>query len=411
MRPYAFLLILALPVLSARPVEIEKLATIDVPGFQVEIGAWCPGERLLLATNPHWKTLDVFEVPSWDPPVLRPLDFDDDRPGEQGFYTMREATSVTVLPERSVAVISVLGASVTAPGMVIGYDLRAEQRGRMLWMQPVGFHPDSLSASPDGKWVAVACEAEGHPDTPGSVWFLDARDIRADQQAHATPPRATVVFDQFSALLECPNGEVEPEYVAWDPRSRFAAVTCQENDAVLLFDTRAAPALAGVFRTDSEAQPDGVSVLDGVPGPDGRPGCLIGVAEEGALDGLGRLKGQSASFWWVDPERLDEPARMLSRVDLRPLVGGKKPAVRLEPEGILLARHQDTVLGFVVTEKGDHLLAFDLADPAKPRLLQTFKTGDRPEGLLAVREGGRLYVVSCDEGDPAPGEITVLRVR
>lgn len=209
-----------------------------------------------------------------------------------------------------------------------------------------------------------------------------------------------------------PPGAIEPEYVAIDPPSRFAAVSLQENDAVFFVDLRGPrPTAAGVLRLPGGAQPDGIALLDGAAGDGDR--LLMAVAEEGDRAPDGEWRGHALSFWSVRPDRLPE-AELLSRVELLPLFrrSDGRPR-RVDPESVALIRFAGRVLAPATLERRDAVIVVDVTDPRAPIVAGQYPTGRRPEGLIVIPNGEDRLIVTADEGvgDEGPGEITFGRIR
>ncbi len=389
-------------------ISSERLATLDVPALRQEIVAYSPALRLLLATDPHAKEISVYEVPRLDPPELIPLDFDETLPGPQGIPTGNEPTSVALHPTQPAALATVLGDHPADRGRVNFYDLRPESRGRRIHSQEVGCHPDSIAISPDGRWALIANEGEGHPGTPGTITAIDLRGWTVDQALPEGGLPAHEIRPPHERLDAKP-GEIEPEYAAVEPRSRFAAVSLQENDAVLLIDLRRSPPeIAGIVRLPAGSQPDGVALLDEPAGGEEDAG-LLAAAEEGVFDALGRIQGHSVSFWAVRADRLDRP-EFLSRVSLRELFGKEgRPAKRLDPESVVLTRFGGRTAALVGVEQADRVAVFDVTAPRAPALIGEIPTGRQPEGLIVTPRREDLIVITGDEG--GPGEITFGRLR
>ncbi len=392
--------------------ELTHLDTIDVPGLACEIIDYCESEKLLLATDSHWKTLDVFRVESLDPPVLTPIDFDDESSNvAEGIALVREPTSVAVHPSLPIALVTVLGRRPGDAGTVFGFDLRRDTLGRMILKQPVGAHPDSIAISPDGRYAVVACEAERDPDAPGAVWVIDVSGLKVDRYARDGVLPAWEV-PGLSQLLRMPASEVEPEFVAFDPFSRFAVISCQENNLLLTLDLKGPePVFGKPIYLAAGAEPDGVSVLTGVQDSEGRTGCLVATAEEGKLAKYGQVQGHSLSLHWIDPNNVHDEAAPMARVDVRPLVKPSEPESRRDPEAVKLAHFAGRPIAVGATERGDYVYALDLADPTKPRLIGKLKVGDRPEGLILIPHGEDLIAVTGDEGGYGPGTISFVRIR
>lgn len=394
------------------PVELTHLDTIDVPGFVCEMVGYCPSQKLMLSTDTHWDTVDVFRVESLDPPVLIPIDFDDSTPDvAEGIAFDYEPTCVAVHPNLPIALVTVLGRRPGDPGTVYGFDLRPETLGRIILKQHVGAHPDNLAISHDGRYAVVACEAERDPDAPGAVWTIDLQSLSPDRSPDDKPLPAGPV-PGLKDMLNMPECEVEPEFVAIDPHSRFAVVSCQENNLLLPVDLRGVkPTFCKPIYLPEGAEPDGVCILADAQGPDGRTGCFVAAAEEGMFARYGQLLGQSLSLFWIDPNNLNADATPLARLDVRQLVKPSEPNARRDPEAVQLVHFAGRPIAIGTTERGDYAYALDLADPTNPKLIDKFKIGDRPEGLIVIPHGQDLIFVSGDEGHYGPGTLSFIRLR
>lgn len=409
--------------------ELKVLETINVPGWTAEIIGYVPSEDILVSTNSIWDTLDVYEIDWTDPkhPALKAIDFDEEEPSIEGIWTIGEPTSVAVHPTLPLALVVALNEHPEGPGWLLGYDLRrGENLGRMMVRQQTGIHPDSIAISPDGKWALIANEAEGHPDTPGSLTAIDLTTLTMERKAWDEPLQ-THEITGLDKLLEVPVGEVEPEYIAFDPQNRFAAVSCQDNDAVLLVDFRAnPPRLAGddgrargreavgrgVIFLEYGSQPDGVDVIDQIKHPKtGKVGCVVAAAEEGKFTRYGKWTGNAVSLWWVDPDDLTATPQFMSRLNIAKAIDPQEPEKRRDPEAVRFARYQNKLWLFVATERGDRILAIDVNDPTKPRVVDIARVGDRPEGMIVFERDGHLILITGDEGNEGPGEISLTRFK
>ncbi|MBL8695901.1 MAG: hypothetical protein JNJ88_17535 [Planctomycetes bacterium] len=396
------------------PPRLRPRAIIDVPSFAPEIGAFSPAHDVFVHIDACWRTLEVYQL-RWsnpmEPPTLVALDLDEDRPGIQGRPFATTPTSVAAHPTVPVAIVSSVGRFVEEPGQVTAIDLRPQTLGQTLWTQGVGHHPDSVAISPDGRWLVVANEGEGDSRAsvaPGSVSVvkLAGTDLLAHRRFHGALESWQLDVHEGLAL---DAGEVEPEYVAFDPGSRFALVTCQENDGAVVIDLGGPePKVGAKVFLPKGSEPDGCAVLDGYTDPTFGPGCLIALAEEGKFDEQGRWLGQSVSFHWLGPEGLWSKSVLLSRLDVAAAVGqsGKETC----PESVLLKRVGEHTLAFVGIERAHQILEIDVTDPRAPRTAGSARVGKRPEGLLWVEHGGVVWIVSCDEGDDGPGEVSFLSV-
>jgi hypothetical protein len=115
--------------------------------------------------------------------------------------------------------------------------------GEILQMMEVGFLPDMLTYTPNGRQVVVANEGEPNEDysvdPEGSVSIIDlnGRNRRVTEIGFSGLTAADIKGVRISG----PEGttiaqDLEPEYVAVEPGGRFAFVTLQENNAVAKVD-------------------------------------------------------------------------------------------------------------------------------------------------------------------------------
>ena len=401
---------LASTATAAPDLRLERLETVDVPALTQEIVHYSPRDRLLAVTDPFWKTLDLYRVAALGPPRLEPLDFNEDEDGPQGVPLIGEPTSVAVDPNRPLAYVSMLGRHSADRGWVLAVGLGPGEVGRTRRAWRCGFHPDALALSPDGRWLLVANEGEGHPDTPGEIGAFDLQGWYHQTRGAAAPPYRTV--GDLGALFRESAGDIEPEFIAWTPTSGLFAVSCQDNDAVVIGRVGPnGPELTALHFLGYGADPDGVALIDGVPGPQGRPGALLAVAEEGRLDRKGVWKGLAVSLWWIDPAAPGQPPLARGRLAMTEFFAKDFAEGKLRnPESVALARWRGHVLLFAAIEHGDRLGLWEVSDPDRPRLIDFAKVGDRPEGIEVVEEADRLIIITGDEGNDGPGTLTFLQV-
>jgi len=123
--------------------------------------------------------------------------------------------------------------------------------GAFLKAVEVGFLPDQLTFTPDGKKVLVANEGEPNSynqansfDPEGSISIINITN------GVATATVQTATFTAFNSQIDAlraagvrifgPNATVaqdlEPEYIAIDPNGRTAQIVLQENNAIAILD-------------------------------------------------------------------------------------------------------------------------------------------------------------------------------
>jgi DNA-binding beta-propeller fold protein YncE len=393
---------------SSASAHLEHRATIDVPAKTPEIVSLSADGSLLLANDAESRSIVIHSLRrtanAFELPLAAPTD-----PATKAHVFEGEPTSVATHPSLAIAFATVLAEKDTERGRVAALDLRPATLGRELWTQRVGHHPDSVAVSADGRWIVVADEGEGDDDprsTPGSVSVLDLAKLDVFEPRPSDGPIPAWEFD-VSAGIARDAGSTEPEFVAIDPRSRFAVVTCQENDAAVVIALASPPRVMPVrFALSHGAEPDGVAVLDGFTDPELGPGALVAFAEEGEAERGERPAGQAVSFWWLGPEPSFERAVPLSRVDLvGPLDGGKRP----QPENVVFLRREGALFAAVAAERAGCVALLSLADARSPKLLSAAPVGTRPEGLCVLEQGGRTWLVTGDEG-PGPGTISFVEL-
>ena len=137
-------------------------------------------------------------------------------------------------------------------GKVAIFDYRAGVTDRVLTVLDVGFHPDSVTFSPDGSQIVVVNEGEtttgGLTDAPGSVSLIDLTGVGGVGDINMALPVTDIDFSAGNlatgvTLNELRNNQptttpielnVEPEFVKVD--GNLAYVSLQENNAVGVLD-------------------------------------------------------------------------------------------------------------------------------------------------------------------------------
>ena len=392
----------------------ERLSLVPVGRFDLagagnaEIVSICKSSGLVVTTNSRRRSIDFRTLRACENPVLDPVSI---WAGVNGLPTIFEPTSVAVHPQLPIAFATITGRSKTAPGRLIGIDLRPESMGLAVVSLSTGIGPDSVAVSPNGKWLIIANEAEEDAATGGSIQVVSLDGLNIDG-CPADNRLVTFELTELDKRVGSAVGDCEPEFVAFDPLSRFAVVTCQENDCVIVIDLQIErPAIVNTIRLPEGAQPDGVAVLPFVMGPIGSRGCLIGIAEEGGKGVRDGYTGNMVSFCWIDPEKPGSGVALMSRTDVRPWVDPMKPNARLDPEGIVMGYYSGKPFAVVCVERADCVLCLDLTDPMAPKLAGKEPVGSRPEGLAQYSIDGKLYIVAACEGTGGDGTVSLLELR
>ncbi len=317
-----------------------------------------------------------------------------------------EPTSVTVVGSTVLVGVNT-SASYTKPsGEVVAVDLASRKVAARC---DVGGQPDSVAASKDGKYLAVAIENERDEDLndgaipqmpPGHLSILD---LDGDgMPANCDSARKVDV----TGLAAIAGDDPEPEFVDIN-EAGIVAVTLQENNHIVLVDA-ASGEVTGNF-------PAGSVDLDRIPTSKDKViepnGSLKDVAREpdaiGWLSGNrvvtaneGDWKGGSRGFTIFDQsgEVLYDSGNLLEHLAIR---HGHYPASRAskkggEPEGIEVGTFGGEELIFVGSERANMVSVFaDKGADAAPEFRQVLPTGVAPEGLLAIPERN-LFVVAAE---------------
>lgn len=363
--------------------HVTKLRTYDSPGRSAEVISYSHKLGLLLATDSTSKQVMCMQLSNPVTADPKPIDFNHAKRGIQGLQLGGEPTSVACHPNQPFAFTAVN----QGHGRLIVFDLNAAAQGqkKVIIDQRIGLHLDSIAVSPNGQWVVVADEAEGNNNTPGNILVASTNGFRSGKN---------LTFRKVPGLAQAlgrPAGSVEPEFIAIDPSSRFAAVSCQEDNAIAIIRLGNSPSLGSIIRLPSGSEPDGVHII--------RSGgkTILGIAEEGA---------DKASFYEINSSNLS--TRLLSRVNVRHL-GGQ--GSRSDPEGIALFHQGTNLYAAIGIERANRVLVLNLNNPSVPAKEAIVSTGSRPEDIIAISSGNSTIVISADEGKPGRGELSFIKVQ
>ncbi len=379
------------------------------PG-NAEIPAAVPGRPLLLLTNSTAKSLSFLDISDFANVSRLRDDLDLSGYGEP--------TSVSVRPDGRVAVVAIKKGN-GVRGLALALDLKEGREGTVIGLPlEVGYGPDKICFTPDGKMALVADEGEpgDKTDPPGSISFVR---VAADGGL-SLEKRLVLDASAHPALAGFPAAGIEPEYIAVSSDGARAYVTLQENNAVAVLDVPARRVTAvwdlgeaeHEFCVDPGAEtpvfkkmrgrrePDGIAVT-----PDGR---YVITANEGDTDPRdGVLSGtRDIAVWSTQDGRLvgctaDGFERAAAHAGL--LDPGHALKRGVEPEDVCLMEVGGRLLAFVGLERAASVAVVDLSDPARPKVEKLVPTGKAPEGLCALLD--RKAIAAACEGD---GSVTFL---
>lgn len=127
---------------------------------------------------------------------------------------------------------------------------------------------------------------------------------------------------------------------------------------------------------------------------------------DGDFDELVSFGSRSFSIWngttgdlvYDSKNELDKKSQELGFYD-----DGRSDDKGAEPESVVVIKMGTKTILFVGLERADAVMIYDISNPAAPKLMQTIKTGDAPEGLLYISASKsptkRSLLVVSSEGD------------
>ena len=314
-----------------------------------------------------------------------------------------EPTSVAVLGSNALVAVNTSEDYVKVSGKLMVVDIPS--RKLVTEIQLPG-QPDSVTVSPDGKYIAVVIENErdeglgngAPPQLPGgSLVIVDVAG------APSTWKTRTVDFAGIATLFPT---DAEPEYVDIN-EDNIAVVTLQENNHIALVDLASGKVTkhfsAGsvnlekvdlkderpnrVSFTETQAnrlrEPDGVTWLSKTQ---------FATANEGDLNGGSRgftvFNTDGTVAYESNTSFEHEIARAGHYNDRRSDAKGN------ELENIKAARFEGTDYLFLASERSSVVGVYDLSEPNKPKFKQVLPAALSPEGLLTIPSRGLVIAAS-----------------
>lgn len=398
----ALLVTVAAPAASAETgFEIRPGFAPSVAGSVPEILDVTPNGNLLIATNNDFGgeangRLAVFDITNVDAPV------------QKATVVLGAAnettTSVAAVTDRYV-LVGFQTAS-TAGDEIRVYDLLDPANPVLVKTIAVGDGVDSVAVSPDRTRGAAAIENEKDPATDGRVEALNLANADPTQWT-ATP----VALPALDPAEYDEAGDPQPEFVDVNAANQ-AAVTLQEQDAVVIVDLASATVLdfwstgtqtfdADVFNDNllrfnqlvtREREPDGIKWT-----ADGKALVTANEEENDDLDG-GTVQGtRDFTIWSADGTVLANggPAYDRRLADFGQIAEGRNDNAGSEPEGVELATIDGRELAFVTNERARSTSVYDISNKQAPRFLAVLLGGTRPESAVALP--ARKRVITADE--------------
>lgn len=224
-------------IVNAAPIELIPIGRYDsgIRGESAaEIVSYDPASARLFVTNAAMNRIDILDIADpADPTLAFSIQLDIYGAG---------VNSVSV--KNGLVAVAVQADPKQDPGSIVFFDTE----GNFIARIRAGALPDMVAFSPDARFVLAANEGEPSDDYTndprGSITIIRIPDDPTTlSDAHATHagfelfdtlgvPEGVRIFGPGAT----PSMDLEPEYIAFDPDSRRAYVSCQENNAIAVVD-------------------------------------------------------------------------------------------------------------------------------------------------------------------------------
>ena len=321
-----------------------------------------------------------------------------------------EPTSATVVAGTVLAGVNTSESKANPGGHVAVVDLATRAVAATC---DVKGQPDSVAASPDGRFLVVAVENERDEDlNDGALPQLPAGHLAIlDLGPDGRPTNCDAArIVELTGLAAVAPEDPEPEFVDVNA-ANVAAVTLQENNHVALVDL-ATGKVTGNFSAGAvdleKIDSDDDKVIAGTGAKQGvlREPDAIGwlgedrlvTANEGDYEGGSRgftVFDTTGKVLWDSGNQLEHLAMSHGHY---PVKRAKSKGV--EPEGVEIATFGDQRLIFVNSERGNFMAVYaDQGAGSPPEFVQFLPTGIAPEGAVAIP--GRDLLAIANEADSA----------
>jgi hypothetical protein len=333
---------------------------------------------------------------------------DPSDPQPAGFVQMAgEPTSVTVIGNYAFAAVNTSEDYVNTSGLLVAIDITTKM---IVKTWDLGGQPDSVAASPDGKYIIVAIENERDEDLgdgrppqmpAGYVVIVETADSLDDYQPFV------LEMTGLDGLL-FPE-DPEPEFVHVN-KNNIAVMTLQENNGIVLIDLASKTVISSfsagtvdLVNIDTDGK-DGVisqtSSLEDVPRePDG----VVFISEhyyvtanEGDMDGGSRgftVFHTSGEVVYDSGSDMDQITASVGHYPEER--SGKKGS---EPENVAFGTFDGTDYLFVNVERSNLAFVYDMTDITSPKFKQVLPTTVAPEGSKVITSRN-LFVVANEADD------------
>ncbi len=381
--------------------EIRPGFAPAVPNSVPEILDVTPNGNLLISTDNDFGgeangRLAVFDITNIDAPMQK---------ATVVLGAANETTTSVAAVGNRYVLVGFQTAS-TAGDEIRVYDLLDPANPVLAQTIAVGNGVDSVAVSPSGTCGAAAIENEKDPLTDGRIEALDLSNADPTLWTAtpvAIPPLSPSEYDEAE--------DPQPEFVDVNAANR-AAVTLQEQDAVVIVDLPSATVLDvwstgtqtfdldpfndGFLRFNQlvtrEREPDGVKWTG-----DGQALVTANEDENDDLDGATKNGTRDFTIWTPGGTVLANggPAYDRRLADYGLIAENRNDDAGSEPEGVEIATIDGRETLFVTNERARSTSVFDISNKQAPRFMAVLPGGHRPESAVALP--ARKRVITADE--------------
>jgi DNA-binding beta-propeller fold protein YncE len=352
--------------------------------------------KLLIYTNPEDNEIGFIDISDPAAPTETP-----------GLPVGGVPTSVAVLHARWAIAVVAEGYDPLAnaySGSAVVIDLNDPAGPSVARTIPLGGQPDSIAVSPDGRYAAISIENErlgALGVTPAG--FLAVLDLTG------APAQWTARNVSLTGLASIFPNDPEPEYVAINHANQ-AAVTLQENNHVVVVDLPSGAVVshfsAGqVVNQLADLTNNGVVSFTQSHTANREPDAIawtpngnIVIANEGDL--TSKAGGRNITIFSPAGVVVFDPGASLETLaNAAGLYRDNRSAARgAEFNTVRVAEYANHTYLFASSEKMDFVAVYRLTgDDAAPQFVQFLRTGDEPEGMVAIPN--RRLLVTANEDD------------
>ena len=232
---FAIYLMLVINNLTAQEIKLQELGRyIDGREEALEIVSYDVATQCLFITNGATDSIDIINISNPAKPKLS---------GHLDVLSYGSTANSLVIIGNGYLAVAVEAKNPQANGKIVFYSTKGEYVKDV----EVGAMPDMITISPDKTKLVTANEGEPNDayaiNPEGSVSIIDiSKGVSNVSQADVTIINFADAPEKIYKSIRQPHVsfqyDLEPEYVAINPLSTIAAVTCQENNVIVFVDLK-----------------------------------------------------------------------------------------------------------------------------------------------------------------------------